>query len=180
MTRSCVLRRIGDRDLYIGDWHAADPTTHDLTFDDVLTVCEREAPATTHHHALYDGPGNPHERVVEAIEKARELNAREGSLLIHCQGGISRSSTTIAATLAAEEGMRFRDAVRLVRSHRPDASPTPALRAHARLYLAELADALDVDSHCVDCETPIQNAPRQGSFDDSGNPIHADCADWII
>lgn len=183
MPANCVLRRIGDRDLYIGNSMAGDPANHDHAFDHVLTVSRHVQAGTTHHHPLVDGPGNPHSAVVDALDTARDLYSRDGSLLIHCQAGISRSATTIAATLAAEEDLSFRDAVSAIREHRPDASPKRPLRAHAHRYLDTLGEGRTDGGgveHCVDCETPIDRPHVEGSFDDRGDPIHPECADWIL
>lgn len=136
-TAKPVIRRIGDRDLYLGDELAADPEYHDREFDFVLSATRREQPLTTHHHPLRDGPGNDPADFARAVDTARALYDREGSVLVHCAAGISRSTTLVATVLAAEEGHAFTGAVAEVREHRARANPHPALRELATAYLAD-------------------------------------------
>lgn len=131
-----VIRRIGDRELYLGNGLAADGDFHDHRFRYVLSATMDERPLTTHHHPLNDGPGNDWPTFEAAVDTARMLFRRNGPLLIHCNAGISRSSTLIATTLAAEEQRGFDDALDIVRDARPHALPHPALHESAIVYLA--------------------------------------------
>ena len=70
------------------------------------------------------------------MDAARRLYRREGSVLVHCKAGISRSSTLIAAALAAEEDRTFRAALGDVQAARPAAMPHPVLHELAVAYLA--------------------------------------------
>ena len=135
-----VIRRIGDRDLFFGNEHAADPTRHDRTFDVVVTVSSDAQPLTTHHRPLADGPGNEWRAFEGAVDTARRCYRRDGPTLIHCEAGISRSTTVIAATLAAEDGLSLREALERVHDARPLAMPNPALHELAVAYLAANAD----------------------------------------
>ncbi|WP_267640336.1 protein-tyrosine phosphatase family protein [Haloarchaeobius amylolyticus] len=134
-----VVRRIGDRECYIGNEAAADGTGHDRRFEFVLSVSTDAHSLTTHHRPLRDGPGNEWEAFEQAVDTARELFRRDGSLLVNCRAGISRSSTVLATMLAAEEGRRFRDAIGRVQQARPAAMPHPALHELAVVYLAATA-----------------------------------------
>jgi hypothetical protein len=131
-----IIRRIGDRDLYLGNWRAADSTYHDQTFRYVLSPTSSTHPLTTHHCPLTDGPDNEWKAFERAVDTARMLYRRDGSLLIHCTAGISRSSTLIATTLAAEEDRQLHDALAIVKQARPTANPNPALHEWAVVYLA--------------------------------------------
>lgn len=131
-----VVRRIGDRDLYLGNLHAADSVAHDCSFDSVLTVSSDERPLTTHHRPLTDGPGNDWAAFTDAVDTARRLRRHEGVLLIHCKAGVSRSSTVLATALAADEEFTFDDALTLVQQARPAAVPHPKLHELAVTYLA--------------------------------------------
>lgn len=131
-----VIHRIGDRNLYLGNRFAADPANHDKEFEYVLSATENEHPLTTHHHPLVDGPGNDWVDFAAAVDTARRLHRRDGSLLIHCTAGISRSSTLIATTLAAEAEMDLAAAFAVVRGARPSALAHPALYKLAVVYLA--------------------------------------------
>lgn len=133
-----ILRRIGERDLYLGNVLAASPEHHDRTFEYVLSACTEEQPLTTHHHPLTDGPGNEWAAFEAAVDTARALYRKDGSVLIHCKAGISRSSTLVATALAAEEEMAFGDALAAVQEVRPWAMPHPALHELAVVYLASV------------------------------------------
>nr|WP_049913063.1 dual specificity protein phosphatase [Halococcus thailandensis] len=134
-----IIRRIGDRELSLGNARAADGTLHDEEFRYVLSATEDEQPLTTHHHPLDDGLGNDWPAFEEAVDTARTLYRRSGSVLIHCTAGISRSSTLVATMLAAEEQRKFDDALDIVRDARPHALPHPALHEWAVVYLAAQA-----------------------------------------
>jgi len=134
--KEAIIRRMADRDLYLGNKFAAMPTKHDEEFEFVISVSKETFPLTTHHHRLIDGGGNDWAAFESAVDTARSLFREEGRLLIHCKAGISRSSTLVATTIAAEEDMRFSDALAIVQDARPFAIPNPALHELAVTYLA--------------------------------------------
>jgi atypical dual specificity phosphatase len=131
-----IVRRIGDRDLFLGNEFAADPERHDRTFEYVLSATADERPLTTHHHPLDDGPDNDWAAFEAAVETARALYRRDGSVLIHCKAGISRSSVLMATALAAEEDRRLDESFAIVHDARPHAVAHPALHESAVVYLA--------------------------------------------
>ena len=132
-----VVRQIGDRNLFLGNWRAADPAQCDRDFEFVLSVSSDDYPSTTHYRPMTDGPENDWHAFEDAVDTARDLLGRDGSLLVHCTAGISRSTTTIATALAAEEdSLELRDAIDLVQDARPHAQPHPALHEQAVVYLA--------------------------------------------
>lgn len=135
-----VVRRIGDRELYLGNKFAAESDTQASAFDFVLSATDSRFPLTTHHCPLEDGPGNDWAAFERAADTARELYRREGSVLIHCKAGISRSSTLVATTLAAEENCLLSHALDTVQQARPFAVPNPALHELAVIYLAAASD----------------------------------------
>lgn len=141
-----IARRVGERDLFVGNTAAADPGRHDdydrtgalPGVDHVLSLTADPLPATTHHRPLVDGPDNEWAAFEAAADAAcRLLGARPGSLLVHCSHGISRSPTVTAVALAVVEDRSLREALALVRGARPPATVHPALREQAVLYLAE-------------------------------------------
>jgi len=131
-----VIRRIGDRDLFIGNAAAADPDEHDYRFDHVLSATESSHPMTTHHCPMVDADDIEWERFAAGADTARELYRAPGTTLIHCKGGISRSTTLLAVAIAAEEGRHFRDAMGEVVDARPLATPRPRLHHIGVEYLA--------------------------------------------
>ena len=132
-----VVRWIGDRSLALGNAGAAESPTDE--FDAVLSLTETERPFTTHHQPLIDGPETEWAAFAAAVDCARQLHRRDGTLLVHCKAGISRSAVVIATTIAAEEGCSFREALVTVQSVRPHAIPHPALWELAVIYLAARA-----------------------------------------
>lgn len=135
-----VIRRIGDRELYIGNIHAADDSRHDRSFDHVVSATTERCPLTTHHHPLTDGPGNQWVAFEDAVDTTRQLYTSEGSLLVHCKAGISRSTALLATTLAIEDDREFDEALDLVQDARRFATPHPALHELAVTYLAARND----------------------------------------
>lgn len=135
-----IIRRIGDRELFIGNIHAADDSVHDQRFDHVVSATTEPCPLTTHHHPLTDGPGNDWVAFEDAVDTTRECYNSEGSLLVHCKAGISRSTTLLATTLASEEGLEFGHALEIVQDARRFATPHPALHELAIQYLAAHTD----------------------------------------
>ena len=149
-----VLKQIGDRPLYLGNQCSvgADGVSHGMTetFAEegvpVLSVNKREQPLTTHHHPIHDGPGNDPAAFEAAMDTARELyqavlkGDRPGPMMVNCAAGISRSTTTIAVTLAATEEVSFETGVQKVKTYRGRASPHPALVELAETYLEDVPD----------------------------------------
>lgn len=135
-----IIRRIGERELFIGNIHAADDSVHDYIFDHVVSATTEACPLTTHHHPLTDGPGNDWETFEHAVDTTRECYNSEGSVLVHCKAGISRSTTLLATTLAIEEGLEFGEALEMVQDARPMATPHPALHELAIQYLAAMRE----------------------------------------
>ncbi|WP_226021253.1 protein-tyrosine phosphatase family protein [Halomicrobium salinisoli] len=156
-----IARRIGDRDLFVGNRHAADPERCDRSFESVLSLtreprgrerserprqeragAERseatreQAPATTHHRPLIDGPGNDWAAFEAAADVACGLVDGEHTVLIHCSHGISRSPIVAATAIAVTEDRPLADALSVVRSARPPAVPHPELREQAVCYVA--------------------------------------------
>lgn len=131
-----VIRRIGNRELYLGNALAADDEAHDRQFDQVVSATVDPQPLTTHHRPLDDGPDNDWTTFASAVEATRRCYRSPGTTLVHCRAGVSRSATLVATAVAAEEGIGFDAALAAVRERRPIATPHPALRTDAAIYLA--------------------------------------------
>lgn len=130
--------RIGTRDLWIGNEGAANPAhleTLGISPSHVVTLTRRPTEATTDHHPLDDARVNDQTTFTAAVETTRTHYRSEGSLLVHCAAGISRSATVIATALAAEEDWTFNASVDFVQAHRHRARPHPKLRVSALSYL---------------------------------------------
>ncbi|SEV93383.1 dual specificity protein phosphatase family protein [Halobacterium jilantaiense] len=130
-----VVRRLGDRNCFLGNATAASPDC-ERTFEHVLSLTETPQPATTHHRPLTDDANNDWAAFAAAVDTARRLLARDGSLLVHCEAGVSRSSAVAAAALAVAESRPFVDALHEVQDARPHAVPHPALHELGVEYVA--------------------------------------------
>jgi atypical dual specificity phosphatase len=135
-----VVRRVGDRDLFVGNERAADPAAHDRSFATVLSLSSDAHPGTTHHHPLTDGDDAAWSGFEAAVDAARALVARDGPTLIHCTAGVSRSPIVTATALSVRSGRPLRKSLEEVRRARPVATPHPRLRELAAVYLAARAD----------------------------------------
>lgn len=131
-----VIRRIGDRELFLGNVHATDPDAHDRRFAFVVSVNGEPGELTTHHRPLSDGPGNPWSDFADAVDTVRRCMRRDGSVLVNCTAGVSRSTTVLAAAIAAEDGTRFRAGYEAVRAARRWAIPHPSLHELGVYYVA--------------------------------------------
>ena len=57
-----------------------------------------------------------------------------GSILVHCQHGVSRSPTCVAFYLMSRQGMTLEAAMALIKSNRPTAEPIPAFQKQLHEY----------------------------------------------
>ncbi|ELZ24336.1 Dual specificity protein phosphatase [Halosimplex carlsbadense 2-9-1] len=133
-----IARRVGERDLFVGNAAAAASPPGDPSVEWVLSLTAEPRPATTHHRPLVDGPDNEWTAFEAAADAAcRLLGESAGALLIHCSHGVSRSAAVAAVAVAVAEGRSLRSALSDVQSARPPAQPHPALHEQAVCYLAK-------------------------------------------
>jgi len=138
-----VLVRVPGRDAWLGNVHAATECARARSFAFVLSLTETAQPATTHHRPFADARDHDDAAFRAAVDDARTLLERDGDVLVHCKAGVSRSAAVLATAIAATDHRSFHDALDLVRSARPVATPHPALVESA---VASLAAAHDRDS----------------------------------
>jgi len=131
-----VIRRIGDRESYLGNVHAADGDRHDRSFDRVVSVNSEPGSLTTHHRPLSDDDENGWSAFGAAVDAARRAYRAEGAALVNCTAGVSRSGAVLATTIAAEEDRTFLDALDEVLAARSTATPHPSLHFQGVVYLA--------------------------------------------
>jgi len=158
-----IAARVGDRNLWIGNVGAIKPrllAELDLDPEYVITVNGTATAVTTDHHPLKDEHVNDHQQFSNAVAATRNRIRTEGTVLVNCSVGVSRSATVIATAVAAEEGLSFDAAVAEIRERRPRARPHPKLklnayayllteenRAQARHQIEELVDNIHIRSH---------------------------------
>eukprot|EP01105_Mastigella_eilhardi_P022190 TRINITY_DN5451_c0_g3_i1.p2 TRINITY_DN5451_c0_g3~~TRINITY_DN5451_c0_g3_i1.p2 ORF type:complete len:176 (+),score=51.34 TRINITY_DN5451_c0_g3_i1:303-830(+) len=133
--------------LWLGSqYNAADePALRALGITHVLN-CAREVPDLFRgqgieylHLPWFDNDTQKLRELPAAVAWLRAAREREGCrVLVHCQCGISRSPTAVAAFLVAEMGMRPQEALDLVRAKRPVARPNINFRTQLFRYAAEL------------------------------------------
>lgn len=133
-----VAVRLGDRDCFLGNEAAATPAC-DREFGSVLSLTREPKPRTTDHHPLTDDAANDWPEFAAACDTARDLLRADGSTLIHCRAGISRSAAVAAAAIAATEDRPFVAVLHAVQDARPHAIPHPALHALGVQYVAARA-----------------------------------------
>lgn len=76
-----------------------------------------------------------------------EKNLRDGhSVLVHCNAGISRSSTVIIAYLIRYQHMSLQKAMHLVRENRPVAQPNPGFMSQLKNYESSLRSEGSADT----------------------------------
>lgn len=131
-----VVRQVGNRPCFLGNVHAADPSATGSRFNQVVSATADPQPTTTHHRPLDDGDDNDWQRFAAAVDATRDCLRAPGTTLVHCKAGVSRSTTLIATAVAAEESTAFRAVLNEIHKTRPVATPHPALRRDAAIYLA--------------------------------------------
>ena len=112
--------------------------THGVTTIVSLTH-ETPSPAaqdlTVRSIPLIDGPQNSRERFTKAVEETVAALATDGSVLVHCSAGASRSPTVAATALALAQDMDLEDALQQVADNRDAVDPHEALlRQAAHVY----------------------------------------------
>ena len=96
------------------------PTTPDLTICSV---------------PLTDGPQNSREQFAKAVEETVAALAADGSVLVHCSAGASRSPTVAATALTLSQDMELEDTLQQVADNREEVDPHEALlRQAAHVY----------------------------------------------
>ena len=158
---SALVARIGDRNLWIGNEGASKPENLDtmgLNPTAVITVNQQSRAATTDHYPLKDGYINEQDVFTAAVDATRRQIKDDGSVVVNCAAGISRSATVIATAIAAENNITLPAAIKEIRQTRERARPHSKLRLSAQAYLKttdgrdaaavklrEIADELSLD-----------------------------------
>ena len=133
-----VAAQVGDRDLWIGNVGAIKPrllAEMDLDPEYVVSVNGTATAVTTDHHPLEDEQVNDHQQFSKAVTTTRNHIRNDGTVLVNCSVGVSRSATVIATAIAAEDGISFDATVAEIRETRPRARPHPKLKLNAFAYL---------------------------------------------
>jgi len=105
LSPKAIAARIGDRDLWIGNVGAI-KSRHlaemELNPEYVVSVNQTATEVTTDHHPLKDGYVNDQQQFRNAVAATRNSIRNEGTVLVNCSVGVSRSATVIATAIAAE------------------------------------------------------------------------------
>ena len=125
---TALAARIGDRNLWIANGGAIESnhlSAMNLDPEYVVTVNQNATWATTDHHPLKDGFINDQEEFADAVATTRDSIRADGTVIVNCSAGISRSTTVIATAIAAEDDLSFEAAVDEIKDTRPRAQPHP-------------------------------------------------------
>jgi protein-tyrosine phosphatase len=113
--------------LWVGDIQDARNLERD--FDRVFTLSKEETENTTDYYPLVDGENdhNDYENAVYGVFDAYALGYR---CFVHCDAGVSRSPSVIAAAIALDEEKSYEKALIDVRSTYKIANPNRFLNEH--------------------------------------------------
>jgi atypical dual specificity phosphatase len=147
-----IAARVGDRNLWIDNVGAIKPqllAEIELDPEYIVTVNETATAATTDHYPLKNEHVNDHQKFSVVVGTTRAHIRSEGTVLVNCSVGLSRSASVIATAIAAEDGLSFDAAVAEIRDHRLRANPHPKLQLNAYAYLVTEENRADA-RHQID------------------------------
>jgi|ERR1700735_1545802 protein-tyrosine phosphatase len=97
----------------------------------VITLCEKGVKRRAAGIRYLDFPVHVAQPIpialLNAILEAIYQAVAEGTVLVHCHGGLSRAPTLVAAFLDQTGSTRFEDAIRFLAKLRPEIAPSPNL-----------------------------------------------------
>eukprot|EP00040_Diaphanoeca_grandis_P026240 m.146783 g.146783 ORF g.146783 m.146783 type:complete len:351 (-) comp30499_c2_seq1:114-1166(-) len=132
--------------LFLGAWGAAKDrhVLDDLKIEYIVNATEQcgqpfEGDLKYIQCALDDKPGANIEQFFDpCLEFMEDAKANKGRVLIHCQMGMSRSSTLVILWIMVKYKMNMRDATSLVRKERPFINPNPGFLKQLGVYEEKL------------------------------------------
>lgn len=120
-----------DLELYLGSQDAAASaeslTTHGIT--DVLNVATgidyEKLPTVTYHNVpVLDVPeADIYPILVESNKIMDAVFAKGGKVLVHCNAGVSRSTSVVISCIMKLKGMSFEETYAVVKAAKPDVNP---------------------------------------------------------
>lgn len=131
-------------DLYVGNLRTTRDEPLELLYD-ITHVVSIQPESISHdigsdieysHYPMRDGPHdyNVFEASVDAIRDAWKSN---GTVLVHCHAGASRSVCAAAAALSTESDRTLSEALNLINNRREIIAPTEELARSAHQYAHE-------------------------------------------
>jgi len=179
--------QVGERDLWIANIGGIKPdnlSKLNLSPKFVVSVSRTATEATTDHHPLKDAYVNGQQKFTEAVETARQRIQQDGTVIVNCAAGISRSTTVMATAVAAEEEQSFEAVVEEIRQIWPRADPHPKLQLNAQAYLATVtghSEAQQRLEELADSAYPgeedkelVEDLLSQTTTDNTSNPATGD------
>mmetsp|Transcript_1010 Transcript_1010/g.1287 ORF Transcript_1010/g.1287 Transcript_1010/m.1287 type:complete len:445 (-) Transcript_1010:182-1516(-) len=100
-----------------------------------------------------------------------------GNVLVHCNKGVSRSTSMVLGYLMKRQGMSYDEALAYVKARRPEVQPNDAFEAQLRQYQARLEASKEQNSEEAKEKQKQHRALRQFHSDDIGpsGPPTAPC-----
>ena len=120
---------VGGKALAGGAEHYAPPFADSLEYL-VVDVDDTEKAADA------EALGTCFEKSTSYIDNALQMK-KNGAVLVHCLAGVSRSSSVVCAYLISCHNMSMEEAIRMVRSARPCATPNPSFVFQLRKWESE-------------------------------------------
>lgn len=131
--------------LYLGNQLAADAVVearHELPHISHILSIRTSPHKLTKHHIVWKGislPDTSDSQISVHFNETYEfIESATGAALVHCQKGMSRSSTLVIAYLMKKFSVSYDDAYRFVKSIRPIVSPNSGFRKQLKKYEATL------------------------------------------
>lgn len=122
--------------VYLGDIH--DAKNHGEGIDVVISVARNYTENTDYHKPLKDSNSIDSQNFKGAVELVRTKMKGEGSVLVHCIVGSSRSPSVLAAAIASERGEGFRDVLGEIEEVRGCVNPIPEVAECGEEYVETL------------------------------------------
>ena len=138
--------------LYLGSLRAVqNKTVFDALHVSHVLTCGRnlsphlQLPSSIQHMVLEvddsqrEPIGQHFRKAIDFIDAALQAD-KEGSVVVHCFAGVSRSSTLVVAYLMKTRNMSFDEAMTFVKTHRPAANPNPNFITQLKEYERSLRE----------------------------------------
>lgn len=130
-------------ELFISDIDHVRNEDVDEMYEHIITLCRNDlesvpgCPTGYQHFPLWDDDVQQQDEFDRAVGATLKALRNDGSVLVHCIAGISRSPAVVVTALAHRDGRRFEQVRQDVWAKRPSISINTALKNHGTRFLGE-------------------------------------------